>query len=247
MEDYSYLFKIILIGDANVGKTCLVKRFTKGFFAPSQGPTIGVDFTIRTVEVDGEKVKVSLYLVVTSSFVILLKRKFGKGRACGLPCMGSKAARAKLLFRFFFVISSALLYILRYLNILLYEIIFRRHAFFPANWYIHEPNTSKNYAGIICKFFLFCFEFSKPHYKFSGYNHFWKCQSAQNVRLWCYCHIFFPLDDLLRFIIFLRLMDFNLSRAKYIFAGTCLALVDIITNLRHLLYLAHFRAAADFP
>ena len=59
MEDYSYLFKIILIGDANVGKTCLVKRFTKGFFAPSQGPTIGVDFTIRTVEVDGEKVKVS--------------------------------------------------------------------------------------------------------------------------------------------------------------------------------------------
>ena len=119
MEDYSYLFKIILIGDANVGKTCLVKRFTKGFFAPSQGPTIGVDFTIRTVEVDGEKVKVSLYLVVTSSFVILLKRKFGKGRACGLSCMGSKAARAKLLFRFFFVISSALLYILRYLNILL--------------------------------------------------------------------------------------------------------------------------------
>ena len=59
MEDYSYLFKIILIGDANVGKTCLVKRFAKGFFTPSQGPTIGVDFTIRTVEVDGEKVKVS--------------------------------------------------------------------------------------------------------------------------------------------------------------------------------------------
>lgn len=74
MEDYSYLFKIILIGDANVGKTCLVKRFAKGFFAPSQGPTIGVDFTIRTVEVDGERVKVSLYLVFTSSFGMLLKR-----------------------------------------------------------------------------------------------------------------------------------------------------------------------------
>ncbi|KAL9973356.1 hypothetical protein ACROYT_G019799 [Oculina patagonica] len=61
MDDYSYLFKIILIGDANVGKTCLVKRFTKGFFAPSQGPTIGVDFTIRTVEVDGEKVKLQVW------------------------------------------------------------------------------------------------------------------------------------------------------------------------------------------
>lgn len=118
MEDYSYLFKIILIGDANVGKTCLVKRFTKGFFAPSQGPTIGVDFTIRTVEVDGEKVKVSLYLVVTSSFVISLKRKFGKARV-RLVLHGSKAA-SKLLFRFFFFISSALFYILSYLNILLY-------------------------------------------------------------------------------------------------------------------------------
>lgn len=61
MDDYSYLFKIILIGDANVGKTCLVKRFTKGFFAPTQGPTIGVDFTIRTVEVDGEKVKLQVW------------------------------------------------------------------------------------------------------------------------------------------------------------------------------------------
>jgi len=69
MEDYSYLFKIILIGDANVGKTCLVKRFTKGFFAPSQGPTIGVDFTIRTVEVDGEKVKVGL----TFSFYFIFR------------------------------------------------------------------------------------------------------------------------------------------------------------------------------
>lgn len=61
MDDYSYLFKIILIGDANVGKTCLVKRFTKGFFTPSQGPTIGVDFTIRTVEVDGERVKLQVW------------------------------------------------------------------------------------------------------------------------------------------------------------------------------------------
>lgn len=66
MDDYSYLFKIILIGDANVGKTCLVKRFTKGFFTPTQGPTIGVDFTIRTVEVDGEKVKVFFFFFATS-------------------------------------------------------------------------------------------------------------------------------------------------------------------------------------
>ena len=59
MDDYNYLFKIILIGDANVGKTCLVRRFAKGYFPPGQSPTIGVDFSIKTVDVDGEKVKVS--------------------------------------------------------------------------------------------------------------------------------------------------------------------------------------------
>ncbi|XP_016101695.1 ras-related protein Rab-30-like [Sinocyclocheilus grahami] len=57
MEDYDYLFKIVLIGNAGVGKTCLVRRFTQGLFPPGQGATIGVDFMIKTVEIKGVKVK----------------------------------------------------------------------------------------------------------------------------------------------------------------------------------------------
>lgn len=59
MEDYKFLFKVVLVGNAGVGKTCLVRRFTQGLFPPGQGATIGVDFMIKTVEVDNEKVKVS--------------------------------------------------------------------------------------------------------------------------------------------------------------------------------------------
>ncbi|XP_022644328.1 ras-related protein Rab-30-like isoform X1 [Varroa destructor] len=61
MEDYKFLFKVVLIGNAGVGKTCLVRRFTQGMFPPGQGATIGVDFLIKTVEVDGDKVKLQIW------------------------------------------------------------------------------------------------------------------------------------------------------------------------------------------
>lgn len=70
MEDYKFLFKVVLVGNAGVGKTCLVRRFTQGLFPPGQGATIGVDFMIKTVEVEGEKIKVS----ITHQFFYSLKR-----------------------------------------------------------------------------------------------------------------------------------------------------------------------------
>lgn len=69
MEDYKFLFKVVLIGNAGVGKTCLVRRFTQGVFPAGQGATIGVDFMIKTVEVDNEKIKV-IFLILFHSFVI---------------------------------------------------------------------------------------------------------------------------------------------------------------------------------
>ncbi|KAJ8343013.1 hypothetical protein SKAU_G00329410 [Synaphobranchus kaupii] len=61
MEDYDYLFKIVLIGNAGVGKTCLVRRFTQGLFPPGQGATIGVDFMIKTLEIKGQKIKLQIW------------------------------------------------------------------------------------------------------------------------------------------------------------------------------------------
>nr|CAH7763643.1 unnamed protein product [Callosobruchus chinensis] len=61
MDDYKFLFKVVLVGNAGVGKTCLVRRFTQGLFPPGQGATIGVDFMIKTVEVGNEKVKLQIW------------------------------------------------------------------------------------------------------------------------------------------------------------------------------------------
>ncbi|GFG32316.1 hypothetical protein Cfor_02713 [Coptotermes formosanus] len=61
MEDYKFLFKVVLVGNAGVGKTCLVRRFTQGLFPPGQGATIGVDFMIKTVEIDNEKIKLQIW------------------------------------------------------------------------------------------------------------------------------------------------------------------------------------------
>ncbi|XP_012877105.1 PREDICTED: ras-related protein Rab-19 isoform X2 [Dipodomys ordii] len=57
-ENFDYLFKVILIGDSNVGKTCVVQHFKSGVYTETQQNTIGVDFTVRSLEIDGKKVKV---------------------------------------------------------------------------------------------------------------------------------------------------------------------------------------------
>lgn len=56
-----YLFKIILIGNSGVGKTCLMKRYTDETYNFTQTSTIGVDFKIKTVEVDGDKAKLQIW------------------------------------------------------------------------------------------------------------------------------------------------------------------------------------------
>ena len=61
-DEYDYLFKIVLIGDAGVGKTCIVQRFRSGTFIERHGSTIGVDFTMKTLHLDGKRIKVSTFM-----------------------------------------------------------------------------------------------------------------------------------------------------------------------------------------
>lgn len=59
--DYDYLFKLLLIGDSRVGKSCLLIRFADDTFTESFISTIGVDFKIRTINVGGKVVKLQIW------------------------------------------------------------------------------------------------------------------------------------------------------------------------------------------
>ncbi|KAJ8760542.1 hypothetical protein K2173_015209 [Erythroxylum novogranatense] len=59
--DYDWLIKLLLIGDSGVGKSCLLLRFSDGSFTTSFITTIGIDFKIRTIELDGKRIKLQIW------------------------------------------------------------------------------------------------------------------------------------------------------------------------------------------
>ena len=53
--------KVIIIGDSGVGKTNLLTRFCDGVFKDSYVATIGVDFKLKTIQIEESKVKLQIW------------------------------------------------------------------------------------------------------------------------------------------------------------------------------------------
>lgn len=53
--------KILSIGSANTGKSCLIKRFCEEKFVSKYIPTIGVDYGVKPISIDGLEVKVNFW------------------------------------------------------------------------------------------------------------------------------------------------------------------------------------------
>jgi Ras-related protein Rab-8A len=60
-SDYDFLAKVIIIGDTGVGKTNILTKYCTGQFKDSYVATIGVDFKMKTVAVDGGKIKLQIW------------------------------------------------------------------------------------------------------------------------------------------------------------------------------------------
>ena len=59
--EYDYLFKYLIIGNSGVGKSCLLIRFTDDKYEEGYVTTIGVDFKIKTLIIEGKSVKLQIW------------------------------------------------------------------------------------------------------------------------------------------------------------------------------------------
>eukprot|EP01113_Clastostelium_recurvatum_P013230 TRINITY_DN16983_c0_g1_i1.p1 TRINITY_DN16983_c0_g1~~TRINITY_DN16983_c0_g1_i1.p1 ORF type:complete len:196 (-),score=33.04 TRINITY_DN16983_c0_g1_i1:59-583(-) len=51
----------MVVGDSHTGKTSMIRRFAEDSFENTYIPTVGVDFRIRTIEMDGSVVKLQVW------------------------------------------------------------------------------------------------------------------------------------------------------------------------------------------
>ena len=58
---YDLSFKMIVIGDAGVGKSCLTSKAAKGVFDDSYSATVGFEFLTFNVRIDGKVIKLQIW------------------------------------------------------------------------------------------------------------------------------------------------------------------------------------------
>mmetsp|Transcript_53335 Transcript_53335/g.114607 ORF Transcript_53335/g.114607 Transcript_53335/m.114607 type:complete len:276 (+) Transcript_53335:64-891(+) len=83
-QQYSYLFKFIIIGDEAVGKTCLLLQFTDKRYRTTHQVTVGVEFGSRTVHIAGKLIKLQCWDTAGQDRFRSIIRSYYRGAAGAL-------------------------------------------------------------------------------------------------------------------------------------------------------------------
>lgn len=59
--DIDYIFKILVIGNSNVGKTCFIHRFIEDTFDKDCKSTVGMEYGSKNLDLGKTKIKVELW------------------------------------------------------------------------------------------------------------------------------------------------------------------------------------------
>ena len=60
-QQFDMKIELITLGDTQVGKSCLLQKFTDDKFAAQHITTIGIDFKIKYVQIDGKNIKLLMW------------------------------------------------------------------------------------------------------------------------------------------------------------------------------------------
>jgi small GTP-binding protein len=73
------IYKVVVAGDGNVGKTSLVRRYCEGKFEQSRITTLGVDFQTKLVKIGDKTIKLSIWDVAGQDRFVSFRDTFYRG------------------------------------------------------------------------------------------------------------------------------------------------------------------------
>ena len=83
-ENFDYLFKYIIIGDASVGKSNLLLRFAYGEFREEYQVTIGVEFGAKNVKIKDQTYRIQIWDTTGQEKFRSISRNYYKSSVCAL-------------------------------------------------------------------------------------------------------------------------------------------------------------------
>ena len=80
------LFKILLLGDSGVGKSCIIMRYIENNFSTNLMNSIGVDFKLKNIEIDNKKIKLQIWDTAGQERFRTITTSYYKGAHAILIC-----------------------------------------------------------------------------------------------------------------------------------------------------------------